>query len=117
MQPEYGWREVSGGVDAAGNQWLTTYSGMTPAPLSPDIYSDGWRLRVGGGYRQYSYDRGVPNTVACRYRSERVRVDHSYTEALVGYNLRLGQLTAKAFAGVVLRTTREVRPEEQRRRH
>ena len=59
MQPEYGWREVSGGVDAAGNQWLA-YSGMTLAPWSPDIYSDGWRLRVGGGYGQYSYDRGIP---------------------------------------------------------
>jgi hypothetical protein len=56
MQPEYGWREVSGGVDAAGNQWLA-YSGMTLAPLSPNIYSDGRRLRVGGGYGQYSYDR------------------------------------------------------------
>ena len=27
------------------------------------------------------------------------RVDHSYAEALIGYYLRLGQLTAKAFAG------------------
>ena len=114
MQPEYGWREVSGGVDAAGNQWLA-YSGMTLAPWSPDIYSDGWRLRVGGGYGQYSYDRGVPNsgdcgtlqTAACRYRSERVRVDHSYAEALVGYYLRLGQLTAKAFAGASMSSERQ----------
>ena len=41
MQPEYGWRAVSGGVDAAGNQWLA-YSGMTLAPWSSNIYSDGW---------------------------------------------------------------------------
>src|SRR6185295_10259604 len=114
MQPEYGWREVSGGVDAAGNQWLA-YSGMTLAPWNPDIYSDGWRLRVGGGYGQYSYDRGVANngdcgtlqTAACRYHSERVRVDHSYAEALVGYYLRLGQLTAKAFAGASMSSERQ----------
>ena len=50
---------------------------------------------------------------ACRYHSERVRVDHSYTEALVGYNLRLGQLTAKAFAGDVFRTTRKSDPKNK----
>jgi hypothetical protein len=105
-QPEYGWREVSGGVDAGRDQWLA-YSGMTVAPWSSNIYSDGWRLRVGGGYGQYTYDRGVSDnggcgtlqTAACRYHSEHYRVDHSYAEALIGYYLRLGQLTAKAFAG------------------
>ena len=113
MQPEYGWREVSGGVNAAGNQWLA-YSGMTLAPWSSDIYSDGWRLRVGGGYGQYSYDRGIPISgecgtlpdCSCRYRSDHVRVDHSYAEALVGYYLRLGQLTVKAFAGASMSSER-----------
>lgn len=112
-QPNYGWREISGGVDAARDQWHS-YSGMTLAPWSPNIYSDGWRLRVGGGYGQYSYERGVPDsigcgtlqTAACRYHSEHVRVDHSYAEALVGYYLSLGQLTAKAFAGASMSSER-----------
>ena len=38
--------------------------------------------------------------------SEHVRVDHSYAEALVGYHLRLGQLTAKAFAGASMSSER-----------
>ena len=82
----------SGGVDAGRDQWLA-YSGMTVAPWSSNIYSDGWRLRVGGGYGQYTYDRGVSDnggcgtlqTAACRYHSEHYRVDHSYAEALIGY--------------------------------
>ena len=84
MQPEYGWRAVSGGVDAAGNQWLA-YSGMTLAPLSPNIYSDGWHcasVEAMGNIRMIgvpnSGDCGTLQTAACRYRSERVRVDHSY---------------------------------------
>ena len=44
---------------------------------------------------------------ACRYRSEHFRVDHSYAEALVGYYLRLGQLTAKAFAGASMSSERQ----------
>jgi len=63
-----GWREVWGGVDAASDQWLV-YSGMTVAPWSRDIYSDGWRLRIGGGYGQFSYDRDVVNDLA----AERLR--------------------------------------------
>ena len=84
---------------------------MTVAPWSPDIYSDGWRLRVGGGYGQYCYDSIAPrmncgtaglNEICAQEKAantQHFRVDHSYAEALLGYYLRLGQLTAKAFAG------------------
>lgn len=117
-QPDYGWREVSGGVDAGRDQWLA-YSGMTVAPWSSNIYSDGWRLRVGGGYGEYSYDRGVADssgcgtlqTAACQYHSEHYRVDHSYAEALIGYYLRLGQLTAKAFGGASMSSEEHARPD------
>ncbi|MES1179865.1 MAG: cellulose biosynthesis protein BcsS, partial [Hyphomicrobium sp.] len=54
IQSRYGWREIYGGVDAARDQWLS-YSGMTMAPWSRGIYSDGWRIRLGGGYGQYGY--------------------------------------------------------------
>ena len=105
--PNYGWREFYGGVDATHDQWLA-YSGMTVAPSwSNDIYSNGWRLRVGGGYGRYSYERdvlvdpvcGTPLSLACAYHRKRFDAAHSYAEALVGYYLQLGALTAKAFAG------------------
>jgi hypothetical protein len=117
-QSKNGWREVWGGADAARDQWLV-YSGMTVAPWSSDIYSDGWRLRVGGGYGQYGYDRdvfndpgcGTPLTVACSYGSKHFEVEHSYAEALIGYHLRLGALTAKAFAGASMSTERHLTPD------
>ncbi|MFA5956943.1 cellulose biosynthesis protein BcsS [Hyphomicrobium sp.] len=106
---QYGWREVYGGVDAARDQWLF-YSGVTLAPFSRDIYSDGWRLRFGGGYGRYSYDGIGPHTNCgaaamndicgeSDRKRQRYDVSHSYAEALLGYYLQLGQLTAKAFAG------------------
>jgi len=109
QQPQYGWREVYGGVDAAQDQWLF-YSGMTIVPLGRDIYSDGWRLRFGGGYGRYGYDDIGPHTncgVAvlndiCTEndrKKQHFEVEHSYAEALLGYYLQLGRLTAKAFAG------------------
>lgn len=107
--PAYGWREMYGGVDAARDQWLF-YSGMTIAPFSPNIYSDGLRLRFGGGYGRYSYDSMGPHTncgVAwlndiCSEKDrtrQHYEVSHSYAEALLGYYLQLGRLTAKAFGG------------------
>lgn len=109
VQEKYGWREVFSGVDAANDQWLA-YSGMTFALRSADIYSDGWRLRVGGGYGRYSYD-SAPSHTNCGVAvqndicgeegrtAQRFEVAHSYAEVLLGYYLQLGQLTAKAFAG------------------
>ncbi|HVZ06188.1 cellulose biosynthesis protein BcsS [Hyphomicrobium sp.] len=108
----YGWRETWAGVDTARDQWLL-YSGLTVAPASSDIYSDGWRLRVGGGYGQYSYDGRPPRAPcgdatkndACTDKgrgSQQYTLDHSYAEILIGYYLRLGELTAKAFAGASL---------------
>ncbi|MBS0252649.1 MAG: cellulose biosynthesis protein BcsS [Proteobacteria bacterium] len=105
----YGWRETYGGVDAARDQWLF-YSGMTVAPFSRDIYSDGLRLRFGGGYGRYSYDAVSPHMncgVAwlndiCSEKDrtrQHYEVAHSYAEALLGYYLQLGRLTAKAFGG------------------
>ncbi len=117
-ESQYGWREVSGGVDAARDQWLL-YSGMTVAPLSRDIYSDGWRLRFGGGYGRYGYDGIGPHTncgVAIHNdictedsrKRQHYEVEHSYAEALLGYYLQLGRLTAKAFAGASMSSEHHV---------
>lgn len=122
LKTSYGWREIYGGVDAARDQWLT-YSGMTVASPNADIYSNGWRLRVGGGYGQYSYKAsapdvspcGTPVTGACRYRSRRFDVDHSYAEALVGYSRKFGNLTAKAFAGTLMSSQRHSQPDPHKK--
>lgn len=96
----YGWREVWGGADATKDVWLL-YTGVTLAPLSKDIYSDGLRFRVNSGYGQYRYGG---RTVACDQLGTfqcdaKIKVDVTFTDALIGYHLRLGELTAKAFAG------------------
>lgn len=74
----------------------------------PDIHSDGVRLRASGGYGQYSYkadrlvstDCGAPARDACQFKNQRYNVAHTYIEALVGYQKRYGELTAKAFVGI-----------------
>lgn len=109
VQVAYGWREAWTGVDAARDQWLA-YSGMTIAPWSRDIYSDGLRLRLGGGYGQYGYDIDPSRHDTCEKivlgacddpggGKKHYKVGQTYAELLIGYYLRLGALTAKAFAG------------------
>lgn len=107
-QPQYGWREVWAGADATKDVWLL-YTGMTLAPFSKDIYSDGLRVRINSGYGQYHYfgqQRTSPTcgatpgkNEACGSVGKRFDVDVAYTDVLVGYHMRLGELTAKAFAG------------------
>ena len=108
-QPQYGWREVWGGVDATRDVWLL-YSGITLAPWSNDIYSDGWRLRTTGGFGRYSYKVQPKQTAGCGVQGtdqcpatklpKRTDVTHTYVDALVGYQQRFGELTAKTFVGV-----------------
>jgi hypothetical protein len=87
-----GWREVWTGVDASRHVWLT-YGGVTVAPHS-DIFSEGLRLRVAGGYGGYTYEgerRGQLQAFNART---------AYAEALVGYYKQFGPLFAKGFVGV-----------------
>lgn len=117
-QPQYGWVEVWSGADATRDVWLL-YSGVTLAPWSKDIYSDGVRLRMAGGFGQYKYDAIIPDAVlnqpcgfvphdSCRHGPKRVsrQATYSYTDMLVGYHMRMGELTAKAFAGATIATHR-----------
>jgi hypothetical protein len=87
-----GWREIWSGADVSGHVWLL-YSGATVAPYS-NIFDDGLRLRVAGGYGGYTY--------AGERRSQLVSftAETAFAEALVGYLKRFGPLTAKAFVGV-----------------
>lgn len=93
VQPQYGWREMWLGADAMRDVWLL-YTGITLAPWSEDMNQPGWRLRTQAGYGRYDYEiKDAGGTRA--YQGE-----VNYTDAFVGYQWRLGALTAKAFAGV-----------------
>lgn len=108
-QPQYGWQEVWAGADVTKDVWLL-YSGVTLAPLSADIHSDGLRLRAAGGYGQYHYKVdtsnagtglcGSPGQDNCTTTRRKFNVDHSYAEALIGYQQRFGELTAKGLVGI-----------------
>lgn len=89
-----------GGADATKDVWLL-YTGVTLAPLSNDIYSDGLRFRVNSGYGQYRFEgRDLSCDASKAFDcAKQIKVDVTYTDALIGYHLRLGELTAKAFAG------------------
>lgn len=104
----FGWREVWAGVDASTNVWLF-YSGMTVAPFSADIYSNGWRFRTAGGYGQYNYETSefgsepcgqILDRIHCRASRHHFNATFTYSDMLIGYQQRLGDLTAKAFVGV-----------------
>ncbi len=104
-EPEFGWREMWLGADVSQDVWLI-YTGVTLAPLSKDMYSDGLRLRLNSGYGQYSYKASNTLTRHCPAKAQAgqlacidVDVDISYVDALVGYQVRFGELTAKVFAG------------------
>lgn len=90
------WRETYAGADIANNVWLL-YSGVTLAPLG-DIHSDGLRLRASGGYGQYGYSGSRSGDPVNAQREFRGTV--KFVEALIGYQARVGDLTAKAFAGI-----------------
>lgn len=93
--PSY-WRETYAGADVSRDVWLL-YSGVTLAPTS-DIYSDGIRLRASGGYGQYRYSGHRSGDPPDKRRQFRGTI--TYVEALIGYQKRIGELTAKAFVGV-----------------
>lgn len=102
-------KEVWAGADVTKDAWLL-YSGITLAPFSDTIHTNGLRLRAAGGYGQYHYTReksnafsglcGNPGQDRCGASKQRYNVDHTYYEALVGYQHRVGELTSKAFVGV-----------------
>lgn len=83
-----GSREVWAGADAGIHNWLV-YSGTTYAPWS-DIHQDGFRIRATTGYGHYDYLWDAKT---------KVKVDKTYSDALIGYQRGIGDLTAKAFVG------------------
>jgi hypothetical protein len=80
--------------------WLV-YSGATVALGSADVWSDGWRLRAGGGYGGYSLSEAVSGPHGLPYLVH-YSVQTAYADGLIGYLKRLGPLTAKAFVGAAM---------------
>lgn len=81
-------QEIWAGADVTSANWAV-YSGMTAALFGP-LHADGWRIRAGGGYGEYSY-RGL---------DQKIDGEFTFADALIGYHHQLGNLTLKAFAGV-----------------
>jgi hypothetical protein len=89
--------ETSTGIDVVKHAW-SVHGSFTASPFG-GITADGWRVRLGTGYGQYRYDRDV--TLPGRTPVRPAHGHSAFAEALVGYQLTLGRLTAKAFAGIL----------------
>ena len=93
--------QVWTGADASSNVWLL-YTGVTFSPWSR-MHQDGLKLRASGGYGEYTYSDRIPSAdPAMDPRNRDVATFHArthYAEVLVGYLMRFGELTAKAFVG------------------
>jgi len=84
------------GGQVVGDDWAV-YSGTSFA-LTGSIIDNGWRLRLVGGYARYSY------AGSRRVSGERQPVtfmgQSGFADVLVGHQVRTGNLTIKAFAGI-----------------
>jgi hypothetical protein len=85
-------REVWAGADISSNVWLV-YSGVTYSPWG-GMHDPGWRFRAAGGYGEYSYSDRVPGARAIEFDAQTY-----FADFFVGYQTRIGELTAKAFVG------------------
>lgn len=94
VKPVYHY-ELWSGADAAARAW-SAYAGATFA-LTGDIRDDGWRIRSSAGYGNYAYTSsrwtGAVN-VPVKFKGTQ-----SFADILGGYQITLGALTVKAFAG------------------
>ena len=87
--------EASAGADVTAHSW-SLYSGLTSS-FGGSLLENGWRMRLGGGYGEYSYS-------STRWTGSAVVVvpfDGTvvFADALIGYQYQWRALTLKAFAG------------------
>lgn len=95
--PAASW-QVWSGADVSENIWLV-YTGVTVSPWSV-MHEPGWKMRVAGGFGEYRYEKAPerdPDPDHPRPRDFQART--YFADVLVGYLMRWGELTAKAFAG------------------
>lgn len=79
------------GADVIRHAW-SVYSGGTWAPFGK-LQDDGFRLRMVGGYGQYRYQGSIDAQAQTVYGTS------TFADVLAGYQMGLGALTLKAFAG------------------
>lgn len=92
------WSESFFGGEIGENVWQL-YSGATLSPFG-GLDENGWRLRVAGGYGQYQYS-GRPRLTPTAPLNTYTATFH-HMEIMVGYQLRIGALTGKAFVGLAM---------------
>lgn len=89
------------GAHATQDTWFA-YLGGTTAPFG-DLNHDGFRLRAVAGHGEYRYEghqlRIDPDN-SVRFAAVAFTDRVTFTDALLGYSVQLGPLTAKAFAGL-----------------
>lgn len=94
-------REAWAGADVSDNVWMV-YSGVTLSPWSA-MHEPGWRFRAAAGYGEYRYSKAPTTKEDDESRDVLAFEAKTYfTDLLVGYLVRLGELTAKAFVGASL---------------
>jgi len=90
-------REVWAGADVSSDVWLA-YTGVTWAPWG-GIHDQGIRFRAAGGYGQYKYTGNVWDAASGEAVRQTFHANTYYSDLLVGYLMRFGELTAKGFIG------------------
>jgi hypothetical protein len=96
--------EISGGGEMAGPTW-SAYASTTVALSAMGISGpggirdDGWRLRTGAGYWQYS-DRPVKWVPGVGETRVALKRNGSFADLLLGYHKTFGALTVKAYGGI-----------------
>lgn len=99
------WRALSSGITATPKSWVV-YASTTIAPFD-SLNSDGFRVRAGGGYGVYTYTTRPPAANDCRFgngTTANIRGRSTFSDILAGYQLQVGALTVKAFAGAAIDT-------------
>jgi hypothetical protein len=96
--------EISGGGEVVGPAWsayATTTIAMPALGFGGPggIRDDGWRLRSGAGYWQYS-DRPMKWVPGVGETRVAVKRNGSFADLLLGYHKSLGPLTVKAYGGI-----------------
>jgi Cellulose biosynthesis protein BcsS len=83
--------EMWSGAEATRHAW-SSWAGVNWSPFGT-VDRDGFRVRLGGGGGQYRYSGSIDGVPQSIYGSS------AFADLLVGYQMGLGSVTVKAFAG------------------
>ena len=91
------WFELSAGVSGTASAW-SAHSSATAA-LAGDLGTNGYRLRIGGGYGHYRYTRKVSDPAIHGSRWPELFGDQTWADALIGYQWIIGSTAVKVYTG------------------